>query len=205
MAGMSPDYGPRWVVESLEKVLLPWNTVFEYWTGLGANALYLKEKWYLVETQDVSDKMIAEFLSITMKRGLEIPILNCAAQDHIPSWTYDAFVCTYMLHFLPKEDALKVIRNMQTYARCWGFNALEIFTSETSQARPDRFYPTQEVLLELYPWWKICDLHLWKGMNLESNYSVKMRILLQKPEEVDTISHVIKKTTIGTSENMIKM
>lgn len=48
-----------------------------------------------------------------MKKNMRIDISDCPAQEYVPDKIYDAFVCTYVLHFLPKDDALKVISIMQ--------------------------------------------------------------------------------------------
>ncbi len=115
MAGMNPDNGPKQIVKDLTNKLLSGSHIFEYGVGPGANALYLVEQGYIIEVQDVSDKMLEIFQENAKKKSLEIPMINSPAQDHIPSGLYDAFVCTYLLHFMSDGDARKVITNMQKY------------------------------------------------------------------------------------------
>lgn len=173
---MDPNNWPKYIVEKLTKHLDKWSSVFEYWVWPWWNSIFLAENWYNVEAQDISDKMIEIFRANFKSRWLDILVTDCLAQDVYHSKKYDAFVCTYVLHFMTKEEALKVIRNMQYNTNIWWFNALEIFTKDNLFSRDDRFYPNIQELIDLYTWWTVIenDISIW------SNKSINAKILFKK-------------------------
>jgi tellurite methyltransferase len=116
------------VVLELESVLPPSSTVFEYGVGQGTNSIYLAGKGFNVDAQDISSEMIVELVKHATKAQVRLNVHCSEAQDHTLSRSYTAFVSTYILHFLPPTDAMRVLRNMQANTITGGYNAHEFHT-----------------------------------------------------------------------------
>lgn len=181
VTSMSPDRGPNMAVVMLDSVISRVSEIFEFGVGPGANAIFLAEKWHSLQVLDVSDEMMKEFQKNVSEKWLNIPFEICPAQDYTPSKNYDAFISTYVLHFMPIDDAQEVINCMQSYTNPGGYNVLGMFMSESSWSRPDRFYPTIQTIYDLYDWWTIVKETVFSQSNIDGNKSQHMNIMLQKP------------------------
>lgn len=146
------------------------------------NAIYLAKHGHKVEALDVSSVMRGIFQAHVQENNVDIPLVTCPAQDYVPEKIYGAFVCTTVLHFMPPEDAMKTIKMMQDYTNPGGYNALEIFTVDSSYTQDDRFFPSSEELLDLYPGWATIE-EKSSNVLVDNGFHkmTKLSVLLQKP------------------------
>ncbi len=94
---------------------------------------------------------------------------------------YDLIVGTGILHFLEKENALKLIEQMKENTLIGGYHFLICMSAEESFSNETHFYPNKELLNKLYSGWEIIhsDLCLSKKHD-EQRHQHKVIIFLAK-------------------------
>jgi hypothetical protein len=181
-SSFEPERGPKECVRALADLLPPGAEVFEYGVGLGANALFLAERGFSVEAQDVSDKMIARLREIMLERGVDFPVRDSVAHEHPHTWSYRAFVCTYVLHFMPPTDALGLIATIRERTLPGGYAAFEIFTAQSGDyVRPDRYYPERADFLGLFADWETVASHTWQKTGAQTGTTERLSALVRRP------------------------
>lgn len=70
---------------------------------------------------------------------------------------YDLIISSLILHFFKKEGAIKIIEEMKNNTEYEGFNFLICMSNEDdcSKVKPENFYPSLELLKQIYTGWKI--------------------------------------------------
>lgn len=68
---------------------------------------------------------------------------------------YDLIIGSGILHFLKKEDSIKLIGKMQENTLQGGFHFLVCMSDEENPHDKTHFYPNEEVLNKLYSGWEI--------------------------------------------------
>lgn len=140
---------------------LPKNAViFEYWTGLGRNAIPLAKNWYEVHVQDLNEKLLDslkttwDILKASSNNEYWKLIIENSwdALNHEPEHEYDGFICIRVLHLLSPENAWNIIYKMQKNTKIWWLNAINFFTSDTLH-KPDFFFPSIQELKNVYKEW----------------------------------------------------
>ncbi len=94
---------------------------------------------------------------------------------------YDLIIGTGILHFLKKEDALKLIKKMQENTLLGGFHFLICMSNKEKPNNEIHFYPNKEVLSKLYAGWEIIhNTYCLSKKHSETMNQHKMIILLAK-------------------------
>lgn len=182
LASFVPERGPKACVRHLASLLPAGASVFEYGVGLGANALFLAEAGYAVEAQDVSDAMISRFRDVMREKRVDIPVTDSAAHEHMHARSYQAFVCTYVLHFMSPEDALRVIATIRTHTVAGGYAAFEIFTANSgTYMEPGCYYPKSEDFLALFADWETVMADIWQKEGAQTGRTERLGVLFRKP------------------------
>lgn len=68
---------------------------------------------------------------------------------------FDLIIMSRVLHLMPKEDALELIKKMQDKTSTNGFNFLLCMSEKENKKRKDFFYPSAEELKIIYSNWDI--------------------------------------------------
>jgi ubiquinone/menaquinone biosynthesis C-methylase UbiE len=149
----------KWMLLSVRYILgelPPESRILELWVGLWANAIHLAQLWHFITAEDVSVEALTRLQWLIGKYGVKtIYLVEWSAHEvrEVGS-EYNCVIATYLLHFLTPADARSTILRMQDATLPWGYNVLEWFTSENPQYnRPDRFYPKESDIIDLYPNW----------------------------------------------------
>lgn len=151
----------------------PSGKVLDLGGGEGRNALYLANKGYDVTVSDISEVGIDKVINLSKERGLDInTIVSDVVQDGI-NQNYDVIINSFVLFHLKNEDAKKVILNSKEHTNKNGINIIVTFTNkgdlyERSKGK-DRFYPSEEVIRELYSDWDIKELSVYETITLAKN------------------------------------
>ena len=134
-------------------------SVLELGAGEGRNSLFLAEQGFDVTAQDVSQVGLGKLNKVAQEKGLNIQTEVKDIQTLNLVQNYDVFVCTYVLHHLPRENAVAQVKQMQDHTNNDGLNTIATFTENGDFYRnnPDteNFYPKEGELKGLYAGWEI--------------------------------------------------
>ncbi len=68
---------------------------------------------------------------------------------------FDLIISSMVLHFLPKEDAIKIIQKMKDGVVAGGYNFILCMSNNEPRTRQNHFYPSLKELKRFYPDWDI--------------------------------------------------
>lgn len=150
---------PEQIVQDILKYKTD-GSALEIGAGEGRHARFLAEKGFTVTAFDSSEAGIDSLKSKAAEQGV---VLTAEVKDvtHLElEGNFDVMVNTYMLHHLPREQALELIRIMQDHTNVEGINAIAAFTKAGDiygSTTDDRFLPEPDELKELYSDWEILE------------------------------------------------
>lgn len=102
----------------------------ELGAGQGRNSLLLAQNGFEVTAQDISEIGIDGLKKAAAEKGLNIHAeVADVRQLHWDS-NFDVLITTFMLHHLTREEALRVIKQMQEHTSAEGLNAIAAFTKK---------------------------------------------------------------------------
>lgn len=134
-------------------------SVLEIGAGEGRNALFLARHGFAVTAQDISEASIKKLQERAREQGVVVKTMVSDARLLEHRDTIDVVVSTFMLHLLPSQEALHLIRHLQEKTTIYGLHAISAITRQGDffRANParDRFYPELGTLQELYVGWEI--------------------------------------------------
>ncbi len=134
-------------------------TLLDVGAGDGRNALYLAREGFVVTARDIAATGLEKLSARAEAEGLKVATEVGDVRDMEGEGRYDVLLCTYVLHHMPREDALAVIRSMQEHTSSGGLNAVSTFTDKGEfyerDAQTSRFYPVPHELADLYAGWDI--------------------------------------------------
>lgn len=144
------------IVQKLLDLLPLWATTFEYGAWKWRQSLFLAKNGVQVHIQDKNEDFLKIIETICIERNLSNITIEkpSEAQNHTLENDFDAFLCIRLLHFLEKQDAEKVIRNMQKHTKLGWYNVLQIFLEQTEH-QAQYFFPDISEITGLYKWWYI--------------------------------------------------
>ncbi len=97
----------------------------------------------------VDKKDLREFLPETIN-FIQGDIRNFNIEDN-----FDLIISSMVLHFLPKEDAIKIIQKMKNNVVVGGYNFILCMSNNEQRTRENHFYPSLKELKQLYFDWDI--------------------------------------------------
>lgn len=135
--------------------------VLELGSGEGRNSLFLAEQGFDVTAQDISEVGLEKLKALAEEKGFKIKTEVKDITESHSTRNYDVHVCTYVLHHLPREVALSIIRQMKNHTLEGGLNAISTFTQRGDffKDNPDTpdFYPKTLELKKLYADWELLE------------------------------------------------
>lgn len=166
-------------------------TVLEIGAGEGRHSLFLAGKGFDVEALDSSDAGIAKLQEAAKKNGLKVETHVGDASSFQPEKKHDIVVVTFVLHHLPREQAMAVIQMMKENANPGGFNALAGFMKDGDFYRENpetnNLYFDTDEMKTLYADWEILDYSEKRGQAFQKRedgspmFNITARILARKP------------------------
>lgn len=157
-------YGEGKPIEAVCKLgdYLSGGTVLDIGGGEGRNALYLAQQGFSVSVLDLSKVGLERLRSIAEEKDLNI---NTRVTDVIAEGldgVYDSVVLSFLLQHMNEEDAKNLIVEAQQHTTARGVHILSTFTNQGGlyerNIKSGRFYPSEEVIKELYADWDIKEL-----------------------------------------------
>lgn len=145
----------------VEKVLeyIKSGKVIEFGAGEGRNSLFLASKGFQVVAVDISPVAIEK---INEKAKIENIVLETKVADIVQIdfvGPYDLMVCTFTLHHLTREQAIKFIEKTKQSTKSGGYNLITSFTQNGDFYRKDpttgKFYLKENELKDLYQDWEV--------------------------------------------------
>ncbi len=149
-----PDYPRQQVLEMLK--YKQQGTALDIGAGFGNNAISLLESGFDVTVTETN----AECLDALGKLGEKYPdrvhVIDTPLEDLRFDIQFDAIICTMVLHFLNRSNALNAIHNMQNWTKAGGLNVITGYTDYNSDMGDGiDFLLHKSELSELYAGWKI--------------------------------------------------
>ena len=135
-------------------------SALEIGAGEGRHARFLANEGFEVTAFDRSEAGIESLKEKASASGLNIKAEVKDATKLELEGNFDVMVNTYMLHHLPREKALELIRKMQDHTNVDGLNAITAFMYEGDIEPKDpehRFLPQAGELKEIYKDWEILE------------------------------------------------
>jgi len=130
--------------------------------GEGRDALYLAEQGFTVEVVDLSVVGLAKLQKVANEKDLPITTKVCDIISDEVEGECDVVVMSFVLHHMNASDARAVIKNAQAQTVSGGVHTIETFMAEGELYERNeisgRFYPSLNVIKELYANWDIKDL-----------------------------------------------
>jgi tellurite methyltransferase len=136
-------------------------TALELGAGEGRNSLFLAENGFDVTAQDLSQVGIEKLRKSAEEKGLDVHTEIGDMQSFPIDKDYDVLISTNVLHHLPKQDALNLIKRMQLNTKLGGLNTIVTFTDKgdfySSNPNTKKFFPKEGELKDLYSEWDILE------------------------------------------------
>ena len=165
-------------------------SVLELGAGEGRNSLFLSSNGFDVTAQDISEVGVHKIIKQAADRNLKIHTEIGDARTLNLNLSFDIFVCTFMLHHLLRNNALKLIGQMQKHTNSKGLNAITVFTKNgdfyKKNPQTENFYPDINELKELYADWEILEYEEVQSKAFQKNpdgspmFNVAAKLLAKK-------------------------
>ena len=149
-----PNYPRQQVVEMLK--YKQQGTALDIGAGFGNNTIPLLESGFEVTATETNVECIDELRKLARKYPNKVHVSAEPLERLHFDVQFDAVICTMVLHFLNRPDALSAIKNMQEWTTSGGMNVITGYTDYNSDMGEgfDFLLHTDE-LKELYSGWKI--------------------------------------------------
>lgn len=166
-------------------------TALELGAGQGRNALFLAEKGFTVTATDFSEVGIEAIRKSAAEKNLNVTVELADLRTFEAAGNFDVVACTFVLHHLSPEEAVRSINMMREHTEPGGLNAITSFTKEGDFYRDDLekkgFYLDKDELRGLYNGWEILEYEETKVQARAKNpdgthkTNVSARLLARKP------------------------
>src|SRR6185369_7525833 len=141
--------------------------------GEGRHSLFLARQGLEVKAVDLSERGIEKLTNAAEAEGLRIDASVADIREVKIDKEYNAIVCSFVLHHLPREEALQMIEGIKANTKNGGLNAIAAFTQEgdffKQNPGTDNFYPALGELKSLYKGWTIIEYSEEEGQALSKN------------------------------------
>lgn len=150
--GDEPD---KLVVDHIDD-FLP-GSVLDLGCGDGRNALHLAQRGFAVTAVDIVPAAIDELRREADSRDLAIETHVADVATFPVSRSYANLVCTLTLHFLPRDQAAKLLARVKRHTAQSGLNVVSVYTRDGPLYRPESkaFWLEPGELRGLYDDWEI--------------------------------------------------
>ncbi len=160
--------------------------ILELGAGQGEIALSIAKEGFEILATDSSTVAVEQI----KKKAAELNFHNLKAEVHdmrlgIPK-NFDVIVCVRALHYVSRDEGLKLIGQMKKHTNPGGINAVIALTQEGEfyalPGQKDHFYVAQQEMRELYKDWNILeyseDYDYFKRKNAQGERSKNCRATL---------------------------
>jgi tellurite methyltransferase len=156
--------------EKLVKNLLKFKTsgsALELGAGEGRNSIFLAKNGFQTTAQDISQIGLDRIDETAIKNNLNIKTELKDIRSLDSSEQYDVLICTFVLHHLTRDEALKTIKQIQQNTNPEGLNLIISFTKNgdffKENINTEKFYLELNELKDLYADWDILEYEETKG------------------------------------------
>lgn len=149
-----PNYPRQQVLEMLK--YKKQGIALDIGAGFGNNTIPLLESGFEVTTTETNMECVDELSKLGQKYPNKVHVIDKPLEKLQFDTHFDAVICTMVLHFLNRPDALTAIANMQEWTASGGMNVITGYTDYNSEMGEDiDFLLHKNELKDLYPGWKV--------------------------------------------------
>lgn len=131
-------------------------TALDIGAGFGNNTVPLLEDGFEVTVTETNSECIDALNELGNKYPGKVHVIDEPLEKLHFHTQFDAIICTMVLHFLNRKDALKAIENMQNWTKSGGLNVITGYTDYNSgMGEGIDFLLHPNELKDLYAGWKI--------------------------------------------------
>ena len=150
--------------EKAKKVVTKFFTLFpkngkvlDLGCGVSYNSLFLAENGFNVISVDLSSRAISELSQEAERQHLigNIQIIRSNIKEFEFKEDFSGIIATNVLHFLKKDEILKIIREMKHHTIKKGLNIISVFTKKGDLTSNKMYFFDKDELNELYKDWEI--------------------------------------------------
>lgn len=169
-------------------------SVLDIGAGEGHNALFLAKAGFEVTAEDISRIGVEKIRKSAKENGITINAEVKDIRTENFNRNFDVMVCAFVLHNIPKEEALSLIEKMKEHTNVDGLNVISTFTENGDFYRNHphlsrNFYPKVGELKDMYSDWEILDYQETQTPARAKNkdgspmFNVTAKILAKKPRD----------------------
>jgi len=136
-----------------ENLLKRNSKILDLGCGTGGATLYLAKRGHKVTAIDISETGVSKLNHYAKKQKLKIKTLVSDMEDYKIKEKYDAIIALFSIHFLPKNKAYRLIKNMKNKTKQNGFNFIGVFRKGKENKNKYKFDNGE--LSKIYSDWKI--------------------------------------------------
>lgn len=149
-----PNYPRQQVVEMLK--FKQKGAALDIGAGFGNNTIPLLESGFEVTATETNSECVDDLHKLSEKYPSKLHVSAEPLEQLHFDVQFDAVICTMVLHFLNRPDALTAIKNVQEWTASGGVNVITGYTDYNSDMGEDiDFLLRTNELKELYSGWKI--------------------------------------------------
>jgi SAM-dependent methyltransferase len=131
--------------------------VLDLGAGTGRDALPFLGRECGVTAFELAPRLAERLRAARSPGGQHIDVMERDLLDACPpSESFDLAVCSFVLHYLPRQDATAVLRTLQQAVRPAGLALLRLFVATGELCfKPDAFLPEDGEVEELFAGWRV--------------------------------------------------
>lgn len=177
-----PNYPRKQVLEMLK--YKQYGTALDIGAGFGNNTVPLLESGFEVTVTETNVECINALHKLGEKFPGRVHVIDEPLEKLYFNMQFDAVICTMVLHFLNRPDALTAVKNMQEWTASGGVNVITGYTDYNSDMGEDiDFLLHTDELKKLYADWKIIlyDEVMSGAQNPAGRAFQSAKLIAQKP------------------------
>lgn len=142
--------------------------VLDLGCGFGENAVFLAKNGFEVTCVDNSDIAIYETKNKAAINNAFIRIYKQDVREFKTNEKFDVALCTGVMHFLSKDEAMQLFENMQSITVKGGLNVISNLLLKNTKKERNLGYVKKNELKDIYGKWKILFYEEMKNKNSPS-------------------------------------
>lgn len=157
-------------------------TVLDAGCADGSNAIFLAQNGFKVTAIDNDKDQIQKLVKNAKTKNTNLNVLEEDLNNYQLNKKYDNIVCTYVLHFLPKQNAKQLITTFKENTNQKGVNFIQAFTNKgEKKINAENMYLVKNDLLSYYKDWNIIFYKKYIGLSFSGLKQQRAVIIAKKP------------------------
>lgn len=146
---------PRKQVVDLTQLLDKPAEILDIGAGFGNNCELLLQHGHKVTVTETNEEALLYLRTLGKQYPGQLTVLQEPVQQLSTTRSFDAVICTMVLHFLTEQEALQAIQTMQHITRPGGYNVITNYLVGQDTPVEYTWLLQPNALPRLYPGWNI--------------------------------------------------